>query len=416
MLLARVCAQPERRSVVLFLFSVAVGSRIIAFAAPPLLSDDLHRYLWDGKLLASGINPYDYRPLDPALQPFQDEHFDRLNSRHWYSVYPPLMQVLFGISWKVFGDSLSGWKFIAIVADIISLLLLWKLLSEWNCPRATFLYYAWNPLVIWEAVGNGHSEVVAVCFMLLALLTWRRHRAASGACWGLSILAKLLPALGLVWIFTRSRRAGWMAVMTSLAGILLVLRPRNVSHFFESLTLYPKFFAFNSLVYRIALQISRALGLYWDNKIGFGMLALFLASFLLISWRTVAADPRNRGKIPSRTPMEVSSPDGDSDVSPLQFIRFLQFAFTLYWILSPVGHPWYFLMLAWTMAPIPRASLLWLNAALPFSYSAYRVSPPRDLTVVLCLEYIPFVLLWLWELRKGEWRMTANDSPYTTMN
>src|SRR2546428_4760060 len=93
MLLARVCAQPERRFVVLFVFSVAVGSRIIAFAAPPLLSDDLHRYLWDGKLLASGINPYDYRPLDPALQPFHDEHFNRLNSRHWYSVYPPLMQV-----------------------------------------------------------------------------------------------------------------------------------------------------------------------------------------------------------------------------------------------------------------------------------------------------------------------------------
>jgi hypothetical protein len=93
-------------------------------------------------------------------------------------------------------------------------------------------------------------------------------------------------------------------------------------------------------------------------------------------------------------------------------VLFLQQAFMLYLILSPVVHPWYFLLLAWTLAIAPRPSLMWLNAALPFSYSAYDSSPPRDLTAILAVEYIPFLLLWLWEIRRlnGEVRVTNERS------
>src|SRR5437879_4276819 len=51
---------------------VAVALRLGLLLTEPLLSSDIYRYVWDGKVQAAGINPYRYVPSDEALAHLRD--------------------------------------------------------------------------------------------------------------------------------------------------------------------------------------------------------------------------------------------------------------------------------------------------------------------------------------------------------
>src|SRR5260370_21825694 len=59
---------PNQRPVLALILGTAVLLRLIALAAPVFLSDDINRYIWDGRVRAPGINPYSFRPDRPELQ------------------------------------------------------------------------------------------------------------------------------------------------------------------------------------------------------------------------------------------------------------------------------------------------------------------------------------------------------------
>ena len=60
----------SRRAVILIL-AVAATMRIVVLGEPPSLSSDVYRYVWDGRVIAAGINPYRYIPADPHLAPIR---------------------------------------------------------------------------------------------------------------------------------------------------------------------------------------------------------------------------------------------------------------------------------------------------------------------------------------------------------
>ena len=62
----------------------------------PMLSDDVYRYVWDGRVQLEGVHPYRYAPVDPALGTLRDAHvFPRINHPEVPTIYPPLAQSLF---------------------------------------------------------------------------------------------------------------------------------------------------------------------------------------------------------------------------------------------------------------------------------------------------------------------------------
>ena len=92
---------------------------------PPSLSDDAYRYVWDGQVQAHGINPYQYVPQDPALEFLQDGAlYDHLNSPAFYSVYPPVSQLIFGAAAHLFDG--NWWaihytiKLVFVLAELLS--------------------------------------------------------------------------------------------------------------------------------------------------------------------------------------------------------------------------------------------------------------------------------------------------------
>src|SRR5712692_773247 len=73
-------ARNARSTLVLVLLFAGIFRLSIVFA-PPYLSDDVYRYVWDGRVQAAGMNPYRYFPADEHLQGL-DRKSTRLNSSH----------------------------------------------------------------------------------------------------------------------------------------------------------------------------------------------------------------------------------------------------------------------------------------------------------------------------------------------
>ncbi len=238
---------------------LAVAVRLAVFWLQPGLSDDAYRYIWDGLVQAHGVNPYVHRPADDALAFLQDEPiFSRLNSTSYYSVYPPLSQLIFLAGSQVYA---TNWvpsyyliKLIILLIEIAGLFALSRLTS----PSVGVLY-AWNPIVVIEVAGQGHPDGVAAALVLLCILAVRHRRPAwAGAALAGAALVKLYPLLLLPLLWRRAGRASLYASV----GVILVLslpfvHPSVPGHLIESLNLYVNLFEFNAGPYYTIKEIAR---------------------------------------------------------------------------------------------------------------------------------------------------------------
>ncbi len=196
----------------------AVLFRLVVLAAPPTLSDDLYRYLWDGRVLLHGINPYRYPPAAPELAGLRDALWPLINNPGLPTIYPPLLQLVFAAVAAV-SPTVLAWKAAAVLFDLAAGFFLMAALARRGRPRTWVLLYLWHPLTVVEFAGSGHSD--AVGFFFLALAFWL---AAGGRRWGsglaltLAGLVKFLPWVALPALLRRLRW-GWLAfpVLAALA-------------------------------------------------------------------------------------------------------------------------------------------------------------------------------------------------------
>ncbi|MBI4531385.1 MAG: DUF2029 domain-containing protein, partial [Candidatus Latescibacteria bacterium] len=170
--------------------SFALLFRLTLFFSEPSLSDDIYRYLWDGKTQNEGINPYRYAPDARELAPLRDATYERINHKEIPTIYPPLAQVVVALTYRL-RPTVGGMKAVMIGIDVTIIYLLILLLREVGQPTSSVIVYAWNPMVVLETAGSGHNDGLAVLFLLLALLWLRKKREAlSAVALGCSCLAK----------------------------------------------------------------------------------------------------------------------------------------------------------------------------------------------------------------------------------
>jgi hypothetical protein len=183
--------------------------------APPVLSDDLYRYLWEGRLWLAGFNPYRIAPDDPMLAHLRDGLWTHINNRPLGSIYPPVSQLLFVVAQQL-GGQVWTLKLIALLGHVLCVALLSRISSARKAPLALAL----NPLLLGEAALNGHFDIV--CGLALFISAWAlaRHRylqagVAAAAAVGLKVVGLIaLP------LFARRPRA---LLATGLAAALLLL-------------------------------------------------------------------------------------------------------------------------------------------------------------------------------------------------
>ena len=209
-------------------FIVALAARMALLAAPPSLSDDIYRYVWEGRVLLHGGNPWSQCPLDPALMGLRDARvFPSVNHPALATIYPPLAEGGFALV-AALSPTIPAMKLWVIAHDLALVALLIAFLRRQGRSPAWAMVYGWNPLVLVEYAGSGHNDPTAMLWLLLALAARRERPMLSAAALGTGVMVKLGPlvALPFLWRFWpwRARLLALALLAVGLAGFAWLTR------------------------------------------------------------------------------------------------------------------------------------------------------------------------------------------------
>ncbi len=382
-----------------------ISIRFVLLFSPIFLSEDVFRFLWDGLILQEGISPYSILPKEihfVSNEPWREELLVRMNSPSYYSVYPPILQILFLIpAWfmKSFQSVYIGtifWKGIVFLFELGFLFLARSVNSKKE--NLSFLIYWLHPLVLWEGVGNGHPEPILIFFLFGAAYQWQKKKFfLSGVSYITAILTKLIPLLLLPYLFFLwVRKLSFRKVLfLGLAGLLLILAFFYVSgidldlHFLrnqweDGIGVYFNLFEYHGGIYYITKILLKHS--WYPYSSGLLLAFISLASIFIYSF------------------LKHREEEADS------FVRFCGIWVALsgiYYTFSSTIHPWYILPIfaasifsknVWPIA----ASAIWI-----VSYSTYQKIPYLDQNWALLLEYSFVLGAFLYEIvrtrRKKTW-------------
>jgi len=248
---------------------------------PPGSDDDVHRYLWDGRVQRFGYNPYIVVPSDPALAGLHTPETRSLNNPDVPSPYPAGAQLFFRAVTAIH-ESVFALKVAFVLCDLAIVLVLLDILRCSGQEAHWVLVYAWNPLLATEVAGSGHIDIVGVLLLLVsAAALGRRWRAVAAVSFGLAIAVKLLPIvlLPLYWRRVRVRDA---ALAAAVVGLLYVPFFDHGRIPIGSLGTYVQRFRFNDPVFATLERVAAP-----HLVVGLAVLVGFLTAFWLRSKASV---------------------------------------------------------------------------------------------------------------------------------
>ncbi len=198
---------PTNKWTLPLIFVIALAARLVCVAAPPFLSTDIYRYVWDGKVQAAGINPFRYIPADSHLAFLRDSaiypHINRADSAH--TIYPPAAQLIFLLIARVHA-SITFMKLAWVGFEAVTCFFLLRIFKLLDLRPERILIYAWHPLCLWEIASSGHIDAPMMTFLTLAIYSRLKNQAgATGAWLGIATLTKLYPAALLPAFFQKGK-------------------------------------------------------------------------------------------------------------------------------------------------------------------------------------------------------------------
>jgi hypothetical protein len=322
---------------------------------PPAPDDDVHRYVWDGRMQRLGYNPYIVVPSDPALAALHTPETRTLNNPDVPSPYPAGAQLFFRAVTGV-RESTFALKVAFVVCDLAIIFILLDVLRRSGQGSHWVLAYAWNPLVAVEVAGSGHIDIVGVLLLLVsAAALLRRWRAVAAVAFGLAVAVKLLPIvlLPLYWKRVRLRDA---ALATVMVGLLYAPFLNHGRIPIGSLSTYVQSFRFNGPVFATLERVVAP-----QLAVGLALLVGFLTAIWLRS--------------------RASELSADAFAWPM--------AASL--LCAPVVYPWYLL---WLLPFVRSAStvplIIWTVSIIPTYYVWHLRTLGRPWLVpgwIMLLEY-----------------------------
>ncbi len=321
------------------ILAVALLMRLLFLFDPPQLSDDLYRYLWDGAMSVSGLNPYYRAPAQCIPPPELAAVHASINHPDIVTIYPPAAQTLFAAC-SLFTSDPTGFKalFVAIDMALCASLALAARRMAYEPWRITL--YAWHPLPVIEIAGSGHVDGVGAALViasLVMLMSGRKAHARSdrgigrfatgGALLAVAGLVKVFPLIALPSFFVLTPRAGRIAFALSFLGMAaLVTLPYHAGlpKLAGTMEAYARHWEFAGFAFS-ALRFALGSGDFARALLALVFLAT-AALFALRLWRTIDAE----------TPVETAGR------AAMRSCYRLTLAFCL---LTPTLQPWYAILL-----------------------------------------------------------------------
>ena len=250
--------------VIVFGLALAAQWHLQFLQMPPGSDDDIHRYVWDGRLQRLGYDPYLVVPSDPAFSGLHTSETRTLNNPDVPTPYPAGAELFFRAVTAIH-ESTFALKVAFVFCDFAIVLVLLDILRRSRQGMHWVLAYAWHPLLATEVAGSGHIDIVGVLLLLVSFAALGRHwRAVAAVAFGLAVAVKLLPIvlLPLYWKRVRIRDTILAAIVV---GLLYVPFLRGGWFPIGSLGTYVQNFRFNDPVFatleRVAApQLVAALG------------------------------------------------------------------------------------------------------------------------------------------------------------
>jgi alpha-1,6-mannosyltransferase len=392
-----------------FWLKTALILRVGLVFAMPNFSDDIYRFIWDGRLINMGINPFDFKPVyyfenklyTDVLTP---ELYQFLNSKNYHTVYPSVCQAFFSFAVYVFPKSIYGAtlviKTIVCSFDIGSIFLIRKLLKngqngssdgQLKSPAIDSQYaihntliYALNPLIIIELCQNIHFEGVAIFFFLLAIFLIQKNKMVVGSiAFSLSIATKILPLMFLPFFL---KNLGWRKaigyyLMVGIFTILIFLPLYNATflpNLKSSLDLYNKKFEFNASIYYLVREVG-----FWIKGFNWGQFTTpYLNALVVLSIGFLFLKQKK------------------SETFDLEsFFTNCLFAYSIYCLCAATVHPWYasfaLLFSVFTKFRYPSVWTYFIG----LTYIHYAYGTYLENYWVIALEYLVVVGLAVYEFK-----------------
>jgi hypothetical protein len=206
---------PQRLLTAAFLLAVAFRAPLVFPLVGP--DSDMVRYLWDGRVQMLGYSPYAMTPADPQLAGVHTAETRLMPSLRTPTPYPPAAQLFFRLVVGIH-DSTRGMKAALVICDLMTIIVLWRLLVSTGRSEWLALAYAWNPLVVLEIAHSGHIDALGALW-ITASAYWlvRRRTALASLAFVLAVATKFLPIV-LAPLFWRRVRLRDAIVATALLG------------------------------------------------------------------------------------------------------------------------------------------------------------------------------------------------------
>ncbi|RTE54446.1 mannosyltransferase [Arenibacter aquaticus] len=376
-----------------FLAIAGIIFRLGLFFATPNLSQDFYRFIWDGQMLNLGMSPYLHLPKDLIAEnnQFMPNAMELVSgmgnlSASNYSNYPPLNQLIFGLSTFFAGKNITVAILVMrtsiILSDLGILYFGRKLLQKLNRSTHLIFWYFLNPLVILELTGNLHFEGVMLFFFIWSIyLLHNKKWQLAALIYALSISIKLVPLifLPLFVSYLGFKKSLFFYAIVGLSSLLLV-SPFFSLDFLENYThtvgLWFSNFEFNAGFYNLVKNI----GIQFNAK----------------PWELI----KDYGKI---TPVVVIVTVGlfaflrDNKKTVALFAAML-WVLTVYYFLSATVHPWYIIFLVFlALFTEFRFPLVW-SLSIILSYWAYSVAGFKENYLLLTVEYLAVYGFMTYEL------------------
>jgi len=225
---------------------------------PPGADDDVHRYVWDGRVQRLGYNPYLVVPNDPSVKDLHTPETRNLNNAYLPSPYPPGAQLFFRAVTAIH-ESTFALKIAFVLCEFAIVFVLLDLLRrtgpEQEQSAHLVLAYAWNPLLAIEVAGSGHVDIVgALLLVVSAAALVRRWRATAAVALGLAIAVKFLPVV-LLPLYRKRVRVRDAALAAAAVALLYVPFLNHGRIPLGSLGTYVQSFRFNGPVFAALDQV-----------------------------------------------------------------------------------------------------------------------------------------------------------------
>ncbi|PWG06857.1 mannosyltransferase [Polaribacter aquimarinus] len=386
------------------LIGLTILFRFVFLFAIPNLSQDFYRFIWDGRMIFEGLNPYLSLPenyiqkgIQPVFEAYQlYDGMGEMNGSH-YTNYPPLNQLCFFIAALFASKSLFGsviaLRIIIILADIGILYFGSKLLKRLNLPVKNIFWYTLNPFIIIEMTGNLHFEPVMLFFLVWSFYKLHQQKwiwaAILIAC---SVSVKLIPLLFLPifyqwfvkkeqnWFFGFKKLTGFYAIIITCTILLFLpfYSSELIANYSNSVGLWFRNFEFNASFYYIFREIGY-LFRGWNEIAIIGKITPFLTILFLGS---ITFFRKNK--------------------SMVQLITALLFGLCFYYFTATTVHPWYLATpLILSIFTKYRFPIIW-TIVIIFSYQAYANLPWKENLWYVGLEYVILYAILIFEIIKNK--------------